>query len=285
MAGLKGKLTVEVKEAKELYNTELLGKMDPFATLKMENSKEEFSTKIHKDGHRTPKWEQSFIFNMEGKEDILHVFVMDKDLVGSGTVGRLDINLKQLKMGEMWHNIVSKDDFSKVHGKILLKFAFQGTGLADQGSASTLSVASKPAVTQAPVQIAQVQQQTMFKPHHVQQQVQQPVQVQQQPPQYVQQPQVVVQQQQRTISFQPQVYQQPIMTQPTIYVPQVQTQPQVIYQQPQMFQPQVQFVQQQQQPQIIYQQPQVQMQGQPQVIYQGQPQVQWQVMQQPPRYQ
>lgn len=88
-------------EAKDLHNTELLTKMDPFVTLKAGNSSENFKTKIHKDGtsgpsalrcpsrllpgHRAPKWNQSFIFNLNGKEDALHIAVWDKVLARAAT--------------------------------------------------------------------------------------------------------------------------------------------------------------------------------------------------------
>jgi hypothetical protein len=38
-----------------------------------EGDKEKFKTKVHHNGGTAATWEQSFIFNLEGKEDYLHI--------------------------------------------------------------------------------------------------------------------------------------------------------------------------------------------------------------------
>lgn len=63
-----------VHSARNLTNRELIGKMDPFAQVHLSNSKDaDFKTKVAKDGHLNPVWEQAYIFNLEGREELLHL--------------------------------------------------------------------------------------------------------------------------------------------------------------------------------------------------------------------
>jgi hypothetical protein len=165
---LKGKLTVEVKSAKELNDVTLLSKMDPFVTLKVGNSSEHFKTKIHKDAHKTPVWEQSFIFNLDGKEDALHVVVLHEGTVTNDNIGRLDLNWRDVKWGtNHWYDIVHFDNFKKITGKVLLNVAFNGTGLpsnlAPASATSTpvsapAKVSTPAAATSPPAPVTYVQQ-------------------------------------------------------------------------------------------------------------------------------
>jgi len=130
MAGLKGELTVEILEAKALHNVDLIGKMDPFVEITC-GGKEKFATNVITGGHQTPKWSQSFIFHLEGKEDLLHINVLDKrGLVTPTNIGRLDLQLKSVIdhfEHQKWHDILDKDDFKKPHGQLFLGFKFNGT--------------------------------------------------------------------------------------------------------------------------------------------------------------
>ena len=63
----------EVHAARGLANRLLVGQMDPYAVVHLSNSKDaKFKTKVVKDAHQNPVWEQSYIFNLEGKEELLH---------------------------------------------------------------------------------------------------------------------------------------------------------------------------------------------------------------------
>ena len=66
----QGKLTVEVREAKELKSFEMVGKMDPYTKLTLgseivpEGVTSTSRTAPCKGGHRTPTWNQSFNFDV-----------------------------------------------------------------------------------------------------------------------------------------------------------------------------------------------------------------------------
>jgi hypothetical protein len=58
-------LSRPVHAARNLANRELVGKMDPFCVLHLSGSRDEkFKTKVVKDGHQNPIFEQSYIFNL-----------------------------------------------------------------------------------------------------------------------------------------------------------------------------------------------------------------------------
>jgi len=208
---------VNSKEGRNLAVVQLVGTQDPFCEVKC--GKENFKTKVHDDGGTKPKWNQSFIFNIDGTDDAIHFLVKNKNLLSDANIGRADVPLEKFAAaeGDTWYQLVDVDAFKKTAGDVLVSVSFAGTGLPQKAQ---------------PAAAAQPQAQAA---RPVQQVVQQPqVQYVQQP----QQPQVVyVQQQQRPPQV---VYQQ----QPQVVY---QQQPQVVYQQ----QPQVVY---QQQPQVVYQQ-------------------------------
>jgi len=263
---LVGPLTVTIVSGENLHSVVLFGNMSPYVQLKA--GSEEFKSKPAKDGHKNPKWNQAFIFNLDGKTDSLHLHVFNQELVSDTCIGRCDIIMNEHTLPKYLGNhpfeIVDKNNFKKVHGKVLLQFAFSGTGLPKQEEVKTIVEKQAPATqTQASVTVqtppATVTVQT--QPATTVQAVQQPQVVFVQPVVQQQRPQVVYQQQPTA------VYQQPTV---------MYQQPQVMYQQPQVMyqQPQVMY----QQPQVMYQQPQQQ-----QVVYQQQQQQQPQ-QQPPPQY-
>jgi len=226
-AGVKlvGKLTLNVVAGKNLKDMELVGKMDPYVVLKC--GKEEFKTKVQKKAGTNPTFNQSFIFNLEGKEDALHVNVLDEDLVSDDHIGRADINLANLVKTDkpVAYQLVNKDDFKKVTGELILKVeSFVGTG------------APNPAVHAAPA-AAPVAHGAPSMAHGQPQVIMQ------------QQPQIIYQQQPRMV-----VMQQPMMApQPQL----VQGADGKLYaiQQPMQMQPQVMYMQQPQQQVVYMQQP------------------------------
>jgi len=245
MSGMKGKLTVTVLEAKELKDTELLGKMDPYVVLEV--MKEKHKTKVMKGAGTQATFNQAFIFNLEGKEDSLHVRVMDEDLIKDDQVGRVDIPLKTAAAatGPVWYQLVDFDNFKKITGQVHLKVEFVGTGGPAVAAAAAAAPAKSPVAAVSPMAGAPA------------------AAVMQQP----QQPQMVYAQQSPQM-----VYAQ---------------QPQMMMGSPMMGSPQQMVYAAPQQPQLVrgtdgklyaIQQP---MQMQPQVVYMQAPA---QGMQQPPRY-
>jgi len=66
MAGLKGTLKLTVSNARHLYNTQLVGRQDPFAIYKIVYN--QHTTKTYKDGGASAEWDDVGVFPLEGKE-------------------------------------------------------------------------------------------------------------------------------------------------------------------------------------------------------------------------
>jgi hypothetical protein len=207
---------------------------------------------VAEDGGREPVWNQTFLFNLEAKneeQDMIHIEVENNNVTTDDHIGRADVKIGQLVQNlgtKKFIQLVDLDNFTKMVGQVEVTVDFKGTGLAASAAASpaaaTAAASPTPAVApvspqpilfqQAPVQPVQQVQQPVRQVQQPVQQYQQPVQQYQQPVQQYQQPQPVVQQQPIYSApvQQPQYasYQQPIQQQP-MYQP-VQQAP--IYQQP-----------------------------------------------------
>jgi len=182
---MKGKLTITAIEAKELHDVLTLGTMDPFA--RIEIGAEKLSTKVHKSGGKKPSWNQSFVFNLEGKEDKAHIYVLSKGMLSDTAIGRVDVPLDQLarSTAPTWYQLVDVNNFSKIAGNICVTVQFTGTG----GPAPAPAPAAQVAVAAQPqIKVVYQQPQVVY---------QQPQVVYQQPQQvvYAAQPQQVVYQQ------------------------------------------------------------------------------------------
>ena len=158
-APLVGKLTLNVVAGKNLKDMELIGKMDPYVVLKC--GKEEFKTKVQKKAGTNPTFNQSFIFNLEGKEDALHINVFDEDLVSDDHIGRCDIPLHKLVETDkqVAFQLVSKNDFKKITGDLILKVeSFVGTGAPNPAAPKPVAAAPAPAPAMPQQQVVYAQQ-------------------------------------------------------------------------------------------------------------------------------
>jgi hypothetical protein len=256
--------------------------MDPFVEVWIAGgSDEKFKTKVVKDGHQNPTFEQSYIFNLIGQEDLLHVNVWHEATLGNDHIGRVDVALDLLDMSDKPHAYQLKDrsNFSQQTGDIFISMKFEGHGLPEGSFAfkthesrlhpegvapvQTPNYAQPPPqpqyVSQAPPQQQQYQspppQQQYQQPPPQQYQQQPPQQYQQPPPQQYQQPPVQYQSQAPVYQTQAPIYQsQPVYQappQPVYAAPPPVYQP--VYQQPApvFIQPQIQFAPA---PTVVYQQ-------------------------------
>lgn len=200
-------LTVNVVKALNLRNVRTLGKQDPYA--KLTCGSESFKTKVHNDGGSSAEWNQSFVFNLDGKDQFMHVLVLDKGTLSDETIARFDIPLPTLAAaeGEVAYNLVHPNDFKKSGGSIVFKCDFKDPN----APVYTAPAAVTPTATTSPTSPATPQ--VVYQQPQPQVVYQQPQVVYQQP-QMVQQPQVVYQQPQV-------VYQQPVMQQPQMKVQEV----------------------------------------------------------------
>jgi len=127
---LKGCLTVKVIRCSNLDRQRVVGKMDPYVKISCGGS-EKFETKVATDMERDPVWNQSFVFNLEGKESDLHIRVFDKGVMSSDYLGRFDMSLfTLLEKGGGAHtfDLHDPENFRKNTGTIELSVAFEGTG-------------------------------------------------------------------------------------------------------------------------------------------------------------
>jgi hypothetical protein len=233
-----GTLTLTLHRGIDLYDTNTIGKQDPY--VKVSIGKEKQKTKVHNSGGKNPVWEQAILFNInttDVKKDIVKFEVYDKETVSDDFIGSFAIFLAELaaRPGKGVYQLTDKPN-GKPRGTIEVTVAWNQTSGTPFGA-----VQQQQQFQQQPVQQQQFQQQ----PVQQQQFQQQPVQQQQfqQQQQYVQQPQQQQFQQQQQYVQQPQQQQ---FQQQQQYVQQPQQQ---YVQQPQ------QTYQQQVQPQSGYDQP------------------------------
>jgi hypothetical protein len=120
-----GTLTVTIVKGVDLNDIQTLGKMSPFAKLRVGN--EEFTTKTHASGARNPLWNQAFIFNLDGKEAALHVTILNKGTLSDGIIGRVDIPITGLlkASAETAFTLVNPSDFKKGAGNIMIKTEYK----------------------------------------------------------------------------------------------------------------------------------------------------------------
>jgi pyruvate/2-oxoglutarate dehydrogenase complex dihydrolipoamide acyltransferase (E2) component len=131
--------------------------MDPFCVIHLSNSKDEkFKTKVAKNGHRNPTFEQSYIFNLEGKEELLHCNAWHEATLGDDHIGRLDLSLDALDMSgtKRWYQLKDKTNFTKETGEICMSIIFDGHGLpvgsvAEKTTTARLAPAASPAASPA----------------------------------------------------------------------------------------------------------------------------------------
>jgi hypothetical protein len=246
---ISGRLTVTFHEGKDLVDKDI-GKQDPFCTATIAGEK--LKTKTHKQGGKSPVWEQALLFNMKGVDakECLHVQCWDEDTLSNDKIGRADIPLKYLfehaweKKDGAWFQIVDFDNFKKICGYLRLSIKWDGDHPSKFGyNIAAPAPAPPPAAAPAPAPALAAPQ--VQRPVTVQQPVivQPPIVVQAAPPQVMYQPSYISPQPQPTYGQQP-VYMQP-QVMPVMYQQPVYQQP--MYQQPMYQQPVYQ--------QPVYQQP------------------------------
>jgi hypothetical protein len=71
-----GQLRVHLVQARGLFGADLLGKSDPFATLRLRDV--EFESSVIKKTLK-PEWNESFVFQVNDMSDILYVTLWDED--------------------------------------------------------------------------------------------------------------------------------------------------------------------------------------------------------------
>ena len=119
---MQGTFVIKARSAKLTHDTELMGKMDPYVVIKIGEVTQK--TKVHEDGGKTPKWEETFKFPSK-IGDIVNFEIWDKekikkdDFVGSGS-----FSISQLHVSNK--NEFDQDIFyeKKKAGEVLFEIEF-----------------------------------------------------------------------------------------------------------------------------------------------------------------
>jgi len=150
-----GKMHVTVHRASDLRDVESFGsKMDPYFIA--ECGLENFKSKVANKQHRNPSWDDSFVLNLDGKADTLHLKFYDSNRLKDSIIGRCDLALGMLcgTSGPTWFDVVEFENFNKIAGKVLLTTSFTGRG---GGRAKKAAAAVKPAPRPEPTLVVFMQ--------------------------------------------------------------------------------------------------------------------------------
>lgn len=143
--------------ARNLKNTEMMTKQDPYMTLQMGDANKvnndtgrECKTRTHKDGGVNADWGDKFLFAVSDMDAaILTLEVFNECMVNDSAIGRLRINIKDVFADNpMWDRefeesfeLIDRHDVSKSTGDVLLRFLFHNEAAA-AASASALAAAT-----------------------------------------------------------------------------------------------------------------------------------------------
>lgn len=92
----QGTLELILHEAKELRNVQMIGKQDPYCVVQL--GKIKVKTRVHDDGGKGAKWEDTLRIPLRGQEDevILRFFVMDKNTLSDTEIGRAELQVRDV---------------------------------------------------------------------------------------------------------------------------------------------------------------------------------------------
>lgn len=90
-----GTLFIKLCNAKLTHDTETFGRMDPF--VKITIGSQSMQTKTHNSGGKTPRWEETLKFKLQGNEEELKLAVFDEDMTKNDLVGDTIYFLDEIK--------------------------------------------------------------------------------------------------------------------------------------------------------------------------------------------
>jgi Ca2+-dependent lipid-binding protein len=119
-----GRLFLEVTGGRNLKNMELFGKQDPYMKINFKAYK--VRTKTHQSGGRTPVWNQTFSFELDGKDPDIMIECYDEDPGKDDFIGGAAVNIQQIVNGkgsEVFVPIVNKKGVNTGEVGFKAKFA------------------------------------------------------------------------------------------------------------------------------------------------------------------
>ncbi|RHY07429.1 hypothetical protein DYB25_000419 [Aphanomyces astaci] len=110
---------IRVKAGKDLHDTQLIGKQDPFC--KVTIGDKTFQTRVHDNGGRNPKWDEAFVFRLTDPHlDQLTIHIEDSNTVSNSSIGTCQLPVSIWSGGrsvEQWYPV---NHGGKQRGEILL---------------------------------------------------------------------------------------------------------------------------------------------------------------------
>ncbi|KAI8137894.1 C2 domain-containing protein [Fennellomyces sp. T-0311] len=121
-----GTLTVNVYEAKDLKDQDLIGKNDPHIELYLDKEYKQ-RTSVMKNTNN-PVWNETFTFNIEAgsSHHKLYLQVLDKDKIGTDKIGDTKVDIKDVYEGRVfddWVTLPAKLGLTS-HGEVHLRIEF-----------------------------------------------------------------------------------------------------------------------------------------------------------------
>eukprot|EP01071_Lankesteria_metandrocarpae_P007874 Lankesteria_metandrocarpae@DN4805_c1_g1_i1.p1 len=131
---------IEVKKGRDLHDTSMLGKMDPYVEVTMGTKTQ--STAVINKGGRFPTWNQTLTFTYNN-ESTLSFKVADKDMIGSDYIGCHDLHVGPIVQGA--RTFVGELALSRKKGKVAgyIDIAITFYGEVGAGSSSDSSKGKK----------------------------------------------------------------------------------------------------------------------------------------------
>ncbi|KAL4100202.1 hypothetical protein PRIC1_007996 [Phytophthora ramorum] len=139
-------LHVRACSARNLLDKQTFGKQDPFCKLSMRGKN--FKTRVHDNGHKTPVWNEVFVFAVVDPQlDQLVIEVKDKNFTSSTLIGECRLPVSMFLNGGVVDQWYTLNNGSKRAGEINLRVQFKGPGV--QVGAPVASTEKAPKQTQA----------------------------------------------------------------------------------------------------------------------------------------
>uniref|UniRef100_M4BBU3 C2 domain-containing protein n=1 Tax=Hyaloperonospora arabidopsidis (strain Emoy2) TaxID=559515 RepID=M4BBU3_HYAAE len=126
-------LHVRACSARDLLDKQTFGKQDPYCKLTLR--RKSFRTRVHDNGHKTPVWNQVFIFPVVDVQlDQLVLEVKDKNFTASTLIGECRLPVTMFIDGSVTDQWYTLHNGSKRAGEINLRVQLKGSGVQSKGT-------------------------------------------------------------------------------------------------------------------------------------------------------
>ncbi|RAW31017.1 hypothetical protein PC110_g12626 [Phytophthora cactorum] len=131
-------LHVRACSARNLLDKQTFGKQDPYCKLQLRGKS--FKTRVHDNGHKTPVWNEVFVFSVVDPQlDQLVIEVKDKNFTSSTLIGECRLPVSMFLSGSVVDQWYTLNNGSKRAGEVNLRVQFKGPGVQPAGAAPMAS--------------------------------------------------------------------------------------------------------------------------------------------------